>query len=722
MREWRARLLAQRLAEEIRLSRLSPADTARMTTLLIETGLPVARDVAAAVHARTDGIPLHVEELLAASPRRASTAPARSREADVPETVEDAIIARLEPRSPAARPWPGPAPSSAARSASTCVAGVVGVPPDKLSEPLAELADHFVLLPTADAGPLRLSPRADLRRDLRADRRARAAAAPRPDGRGGGRHRRRHGRVPVPALRTGRPSTGGVRSGACEARRTRARSRRTPRRGSSTPARSGPPRPTTPRATAPTLLEGLAVSARRDRRQRRRRSRRSARPAPATSRPATALAAAAVVGPHVGVRYLLGDGLETRRTRFARRSRDHGAALAPPAPSDRRAPDRVRGPAARRACRGLHARSAAGGGDRLRDGGRRLAVLPATRRRSATRRSTLGVCLVFAGDTDEGWALIEEAIADTEADHLEAEAARGYRMIGTSASVLLDYPRAERWLREGSSTPSGSSSGTSATTWPPISPTSCGRPASGRSASEVARQALADGRGGITTRIMRAARARVLALGHGELAEARAALDEARDLGRQMGELQRSRRRSGVLRRSLSRRGIRRGRGRSRGGGFAASAAVQDAAYLFPVAVTGTRGAARRRATSGRPPLAGTGRGAADRAADPGDARGPRTCPRAARAWRTAQPARRARRSRSPSPAGRPRPRLGGDLGAASTWPRQSPLQPVGRGRPQAAPRRPRPRPVSGAPALIAALPRWVAWRGTDSRPSPGRR
>ena len=65
MRAWRARLLSQRLAEEVRLARLTPEDTARMATLLIETGLPVARDVAAAVHARTDGIPLHVEELLA---------------------------------------------------------------------------------------------------------------------------------------------------------------------------------------------------------------------------------------------------------------------------------------------------------------------------------------------------------------------------------------------------------------------------------------------------------------------------------------------------------------------------------------------------------------------------------------------------------------------------------------------------------------------------------
>ena len=63
-REWRARLLSQRLAEEARLSPLTYAETALVTTLILGTGLPAPREVVNAVYERTDGIPLHIEELL----------------------------------------------------------------------------------------------------------------------------------------------------------------------------------------------------------------------------------------------------------------------------------------------------------------------------------------------------------------------------------------------------------------------------------------------------------------------------------------------------------------------------------------------------------------------------------------------------------------------------------------------------------------------------------
>ena len=44
-----------------------------MTTLILGTGLPAPRDVVDAVYARTDGVPLHIEELL----QRARSGPAR---------------------------------------------------------------------------------------------------------------------------------------------------------------------------------------------------------------------------------------------------------------------------------------------------------------------------------------------------------------------------------------------------------------------------------------------------------------------------------------------------------------------------------------------------------------------------------------------------------------------------------------------------------------------
>jgi hypothetical protein len=45
--------------------------------------------------------------------------------------------------------------------------------------------------------------------------------------------------------------------------------------------------------------------------------------------------------------------------------------------------------------------------------------------------------LVFAGRMDEGWRLLEDAIARATGAQQEAEAARGYRMIGSSASALV---------------------------------------------------------------------------------------------------------------------------------------------------------------------------------------------------------------------------------------------------------------------------------------------
>ena len=64
MRDLRARLLGQRLAEEVRLPRLGLDQTATMTSATL--GRPVPAQLVAAIHQRTDGIPLHVEEFLAA--------------------------------------------------------------------------------------------------------------------------------------------------------------------------------------------------------------------------------------------------------------------------------------------------------------------------------------------------------------------------------------------------------------------------------------------------------------------------------------------------------------------------------------------------------------------------------------------------------------------------------------------------------------------------------
>lgn len=94
-REWRARLLSQRHAKEIRLLPLTVDETGLATTLILGGELPAPRDVVEAVYERTNGIPLHIEELLAALDDGDRADGRRIREAHVPDTIGDAVLARM---------------------------------------------------------------------------------------------------------------------------------------------------------------------------------------------------------------------------------------------------------------------------------------------------------------------------------------------------------------------------------------------------------------------------------------------------------------------------------------------------------------------------------------------------------------------------------------------------------------------------------------------------
>jgi len=154
LKEWRARLLTQRMAEEARLAPLTLEQTALMTTLILASGLPAPRDVVAAVYERTDGLPLHIEELLGALSDEARGDGRSIREATVPATIEDAVIARFENLSP-----DGQAVAQAGAVIGRCfspdvLAGIMDLPLDALEAPLQELVDHAFLYPfsTPDAG------------------------------------------------------------------------------------------------------------------------------------------------------------------------------------------------------------------------------------------------------------------------------------------------------------------------------------------------------------------------------------------------------------------------------------------------------------------------------------------------------------------------------------------------------------------------------------------
>jgi DNA-binding CsgD family transcriptional regulator len=592
MRDWRARLLARRDAEEVRLGRLSADDTARMTSILIETGAPVGRDVAEAVHARTDGIPLHVEELLgvlaaeglAGGPDAGAAA---VRGAGVPETVEEAIVARLKPRSAAAR--------SVARAGAVIgrafdldlLAAVADTEVDGLADPLDELAEHFVLLPARTPG--RYGFRHALICDTIYDRIPEAE------------RRRLHSRTADAAAgtdlatdaflalhleRAGRAAEAfgaasrGARAAAALSSHTEAREL------FACAVRTAPA--DLPPAERGRLLEAFGASAAAtDHNGAAAEAYEGARAAYLAA--GDRLAAAAVVGPLSAVRHLLGDDFETRASALrAALSEVEGP------PSLHRAPaggasDLVR-------ARLLAGLANAYGLDRrlaeaieIASEARRLAELagePATASHAAT---TLGVCLVFAGRADEGWSLFEEVIRDARARGLEPEAGRAYRMIGTSASVLVEYPRAERWLREGIDYAEPRelwnhrhymAAHLAHVLW-----------ATGRwdAADEVAGHALADGRGGITTRITALHVLGYLALGRDRLDEARVTLEEALTLGRRMGELQRVSPALWGLAETALAAGDPAGALELCEQGRAASAAVEDAAYLFPFVVTGVR-------------------------------------------------------------------------------------------------------------------------------------
>ena len=146
-REWRARILGQRQAEEVRLQPLTVEETGIATTLILGGDLPAPRDVVEAVHERTNGIPLHIEELLAALDDAARADGRRIREAHVPDTIGDAVLARMERLSDDAR-----AVARAGAVVGRCfspdvLAGMVDRPLVELEPTLQELEDAAILRP-----------------------------------------------------------------------------------------------------------------------------------------------------------------------------------------------------------------------------------------------------------------------------------------------------------------------------------------------------------------------------------------------------------------------------------------------------------------------------------------------------------------------------------------------------------------------------------------------
>ncbi|HJP88322.1 MAG TPA: AAA family ATPase [Candidatus Limnocylindrales bacterium] len=146
-REWRSRILSQRLAEEVRLQPLTLDQTAIATSLIFGGELPAPRDVVEAVYSRTNGIPLHIEELLGALQVEGPIEGQAIRDAHVPDTISDAVLARVERLSDEAQLVARAGAVVGRYFSPDLISGMIGRPLAELDAPLQELVEAAMLRP-----------------------------------------------------------------------------------------------------------------------------------------------------------------------------------------------------------------------------------------------------------------------------------------------------------------------------------------------------------------------------------------------------------------------------------------------------------------------------------------------------------------------------------------------------------------------------------------------
>jgi DNA-binding CsgD family transcriptional regulator len=575
MRQWRSRLVAQRLAEEVRLPRMTPEQTATMVSLLLGGDLPPAATLIAQVQQRTDGIPLYIEEIVGGLGSGSG--------GGVPDTLVDAVASRSAALSPGARDVAAAAAVIGRRFDVDLLAAVLDEAAEQIDPAMTELEDHFFVAPAASGATA-----FDFRHALIRD--ALYARVP------VGRRRALHGRIAEAAAARG-ASTAFLSAHFEQAGQTTTAhglaveaGRRSARLGAHREAldlfrralRTAPDdQPLRERADVLVALAAEAMAA--DDNELAADSYRTA--IEFLQGCGAELDAAGLAPDLVAARHLLGDDLATRLRTL------HGALEVAERPSLRRSLE-----ARRVRCRILAGISAAYMLDRHLDESiahgrvaRKVAAEVGDEATELDASVTIGSDLVFAGRMEEGWATLEEGVRRSTKANREAQAARTYRMIASCASVLVEYERAESLLRDGIGYAERVelwnhrhylAAHLAHVLW-----------ATGRwdAAARMTEQALADGRGGVTTRITALYVRGYLALGRGAWQEADTVLAEARQLGEAMGELQRLSPALWGLAESAQLQGRDRAAVELCRIGRDASAAVGDAAYLFPFLVTGTR-------------------------------------------------------------------------------------------------------------------------------------
>ena len=565
------------MAQEIGLPRLTVDQTATVASAVL--GRPAPAQIVAVLHERSDGIPLHVEELLAAAgdPSQPGALDAVARTGDVPDTMADALLTRLTSLDDETRDVAAAAAVIGRSFDFDLLAAVTQQHPDTVFRCLRHLQQVYLV----QAGPDAVS--FDFRHALIRD--AVYGDVPLP------RRRQLHESVARVAAERGYPDAflsahydlAGLGDPAYEhalraARHAAALSAHRQALELYRRALRNLPRGTPPLEHAALLTalgnEAAAVD------DNTAAAEAYAAAGSLLTEAGDPLAAAAVVPAEVAVAHLLGDGLDKRSARLERAL----ASLDGVPDAD---PVRARLLAALSAAYMLDRRldESLAHGERSRSLSREVGD-EATELNVA---ATVGSVLVFAGRMDEGWAMLQDGISRSVAGRYEAEAARGYRMVGSCASVLVEYDSAERWLA------AGIDYAGRVELWNHRSYMAAHlahvRWATGEwdSAQELAEHALADGRGGITTRITAGYVLGYLALGRGDWDAAVRFLEEAYDQGDSMDELQRVSPAMWGLAETALLRGDHDEAARLCERGLAVSQRVADAAYLFPFLVTGTR-------------------------------------------------------------------------------------------------------------------------------------
>ncbi|WP_165372452.1 ATP-binding protein [Nocardioides iriomotensis] len=571
-RAWRARLLLQRAAEEFRLPPLTAAESARMVRELRPVD-PVPPRLLRLLHERSGGIPLHLEELVTAVAHGHPTVAAH-----VPETLADAIDQRFARVSEPTRRTAVAAAVVGRSFDLDLLVAVCGTTDEEAATRLDELVDHQFVHEEAPGwfgfrhALIRDAVEANAPLAARRALHARVAevAQHRPE-LGGDAYRSAHHEaagqlaeaVDAASAAAGRASALSAHQEALDLLDRAVRCLRV----------------ADPDRRADLLVRRAAEAAATDHNARAAADLEEARRLLAEL--GDTVAAAGLLPGLVAVRHVLGDPLPARIALLA-------GGLADVADRPGEVPQRVRA--------ALLAGTAAAYlvADHLDEALTAAddALDAAGSQDEPVRLNTVvtaGTVEVFAGRDEPGWTRLEEATVRARELDLEAEAARGYRMLVSSASTLVEYDRAERWLDEGIEHTARTEqwnhrdymlSHQAHVWW-----------CTGRwdDAYVAAHRLLADDEGGVTTRIIALHAAGFVELGRGHHDAAAEVLGEARASGEEMRELQRF---SPALW-GLAESALLQGDGATAveltERGYAASHEVRETANLFPFLVTGTR-------------------------------------------------------------------------------------------------------------------------------------